>query len=412
MAVDVIRITESMHFRHTAPLHRLQRSNLSFLIFLFDEYDVNYFSNFAHSFDFEFMNKNIYVALMAGGVGTRFWPYSRNSHPKQFLDVMGTGKSLLRSTYERFLPICPPENIFVVTHQEHVAITREQIPELTDAQILAEPMRKNTTPCIAYACHKVAKLNPQAILVVSPADHLILNESDFQQTILKASEQAQSQDKLITLGIKPTRPETGYGYIQYLEGKSALKKVKTFTEKPELTLAKKFLDSGDFVWNAGIFIWGVEAFLSAFRKHLPDMAEIFDEASEKISTSEEKSAIETAYAQVKNISIDYGIMEKADNVYVLPSNFAWSDLGSWASLHETLPKDENNNAIIAETLLYDTRNSIIKGPDGTLLVVQGLNGYLVGAFDNVVIVCEKDKEDLFRRFVNDLKGKPNGNEYL
>lgn len=358
------------------------------------------------------MNKNIYVALMAGGVGTRFWPYSRNSHPKQFLDVMGTGKSLLRSTYERFLPICPPENIFVVTHQEHVGITREQLPELTDAQILAEPMRKNTTPCIAYACHKVLKLNPKAILVVSPADHLILNESDFQQTIVKGAEQAASQDKLITLGIKPTRPETGYGYIQYLDGKSPLKKVKTFTEKPELTLAKKFLDSGDFVWNAGIFIWGVEAFLNSFHKHLPDMAEIFDEAAEKISTPAEKAAIETAYAQVKNISIDYGIMEKADNVYVLPSNFAWSDLGSWASLHEILPKDENNNALIAETLLYDTRNSIIKGPKGTLMVVQGLNGYLVGAFDNVVIVCEKDKEDQFRRFVNDLKTKPNGNDYL
>jgi len=358
------------------------------------------------------MNKNLYVALMAGGVGTRFWPYSRNSHPKQFLDVMGTGKSLLRSTYERFLPLCPPENIFVVIHEEHLAITLEQLPELKESQILAEPMRKNTTPCIAFACHKIAKINPDAVLVVSPSDHLILNESDFQQTILKAAEHAKAQDKLITLGIKPTRPETGYGYIQFLESKSPLKKVKTFTEKPELTLAKKFLDSGDFVWNAGIFIWGVQAFLTSFRKYLPEMAEIFDEAAEKISTPQEKAAIQTAYGQVKNISIDYGIMEKADNVYVWLSNFAWSDLGSWASLHEISPKDENNNAVAADTLLYDTRNSIIKGPKDKLIVVQGLNGYLVGAFDNVVIVCEKDKEDLFRRFVNDLKGKSNGAEYL
>jgi mannose-1-phosphate guanylyltransferase len=248
--------------------------------------------------------------------------------------------------------------------------------------------------------------------VVSPSDHLILNESDFQQTIVKAAEHAKTQDKLITLGIKPTRPETGYGYIQFLESKSPLKKVKTFTEKPELPLAKKFLDSGDFVWNAGIFIWGVQAFLTSFRKYLPEMAEIFDDASEKISTPQEKAAIQTAYAQVKNISIDYGIMEKADNVYVWLSDFAWSDLGSWASLHEISPKDENNNAVAADAMLYETRNSIIKGPGDKLIVVQGLNGYLVGAFENVVIVCEKDKEDLFRRFVNDLKGKSNGAEFL
>jgi len=299
-----------------------------------------------------------------------------------------------------------------VTHEEHISLTMEQLPELTQSQVLAEPMRKNTTPCIAYACHKITKINPEAVLVVSPSDHLILNESDFQQTVLKAAEYAKSQDKLITLGIKPTRPETGYGYIQFLESKNPLKKVKTFTEKPELTLAKKFLDSGDFVWNAGIFIWGVQAFLHAFRKHLPEMAEIFDDAAEKISTPEEEAAIRIAYAQVKNISIDYGIMEKAENVYVWLSNFAWNDLGSWASLHEVSPKDDNNNAIAANALIYDTRNSIVKGPKDKLIVVHGLNGYLVGAFDNVVIVCEKDKEDLFRRFVNDLKAKTNGGEYL
>jgi len=358
------------------------------------------------------MNKNIYVALMAGGVGTRFWPYSRNSQPKQFLDVMGTGKTLLQSTYDRFLPLCPPENIFVVTNREHEALTRAQLPALAAEQILAEPMRKNTTPCIAYACHKINKINPHAILVVSPADHLILNEIEFQETIVKAAEFAKSQDKLITLGIKPTRPETGYGYIQYIENKSTLKKVKTFTEKPELPLAKKFLESGDFVWNAGIFIWGVEAFLAAFHKYLPEMAETFDEAADKISTPDEKTAIETAYAQVKNISIDYGIMEKADNVYVLPSSFSWNDLGSWASLHDILKKDDQNNTILADALVYDTRNSIIKGPADKLIVAQGLNGYLVGVFDNVVIVCEKDKEDLFRRFVNDLKGKANGSDYV
>lgn len=358
------------------------------------------------------MNNNLYVALMAGGVGTRFWPYSRNSQPKQFLDVMGTGKSLLRSTYERFLPLAPAENIFVITHEEHFNITREQLPELDASQILAEPMRKNTAACIAYACHKINKLNPHGVIVVSPTDHLILNENDFQQTITKVADQSKSQDKLITLGIKPTRPETGYGYIQFIDNKSPLKKVKTFTEKPELSLAKKFLDSGDFVWNAGIFVGGVQAFLDAYKKYLPEMNEIFDDISDKISTQEEKMAIRSAYAQVKNISVDYGIMEKADNVYVWPSNFAWSDLGSWASLHDLSPKDANNNSVGADAMLYDMRNSIIRGEKGKLIVAQGLNGYLIGTFGNVTIVCEKDKEDLFRRFVNDLKAKSNGGEFL
>lgn len=358
------------------------------------------------------MNKNLYVALMAGGVGTRFWPYSRNSQPKQFLDVMGTGKSLLRSTYERFLPLAPAENIFVITHEEHFNITREQLPELNASQILAEPMRKNTAACIAYACHKINKLNSQAVIVVSPSDHLILNENDFQQTIVKVADQAKSQDKLITLGITPTRPETGYGYIQFIDGKSSLKKVKTFTEKPELSLAKKFLDSGDFVWNAGLFIGGVQAFLDAYKKYLPEMHEIFDDVSDKISTNEEKAAIQSAYAQVKNISVDYGIMEKADNVYVCPSSFAWSDLGSWASLHDLSPKDAGNNSVAGDAMLYDMRNSIVRGEKNKLIVAQGLNGYLIGTFGNVTIVCEKDKEDLFRRFVNDLKAKSNGGEFL
>jgi mannose-1-phosphate guanylyltransferase len=254
--------------------------------------------------------------------------------------------------------------------------------------------------------------DPGAIVVVSPADHIILNESDFQETIRKSVDQAKGQDKLITLGIKPTRPETGYGYIQYLEGKNHLKKVKTFTEKPELALAKKFLESGEFVWNAGIFIWGVQAILKSFTVHLPEMAEIFEEAVPNFNSPNEQEAIKTAYAQCKNISIDFGIMEKADNVFVWLCNFNWSDLGSWASLHDNSRRDENNNAIDADAMTYDTRNSVIKGPKDKLIVVQGLNGYLVGAFDNVVIVCEKDKEELFRRFVNDLKAKSNGSDYL
>jgi mannose-1-phosphate guanylyltransferase len=360
------------------------------------------------------MNKNLYIVLMAGGVGVRFWPYSRNARPKQFLDVLGTGKTLLQSTFDRFTPLCPAENIFIVTHEEHAALVKEQLAPygISDDQILAEPMRKNTAPCIAYASFKIQQRNPDAVIVVSPSDHLILMEQVFQDVIKKAVDQAKTQDKLITLGIAPTRPETGYGYIQYHPEKSFAKKVKTFTEKPELSLAKKFIDSGDFVWNSGIFIWGVQAITKAFHEHLPEMAETFEDIKGSLGTPLEKEAIANAYPQCKNISIDYGIMEKAQNVYVCLGNFSWSDLGSWSSIHEISEKDENNNAVSANALIYESRNCIIKGSPDKLIVTQGLNGYLVGEFGNVVIVCEKDKEEQFRRFVNDMKTRPNSAEYL
>ncbi len=358
------------------------------------------------------MNKNLHVVLMAGGVGTRFWPYSRNAKPKQFLDVLGTGKSLLQSTFERYLLICSPENIWIVTHEEHATLVQEQLGTINQDQILAEPMRKNTAPCIAYAANKIFLKDPDAVMIVSPTDHLILSEKEFIQTIQKAVDQAQSQDKLITLGIKPTRPETGYGYIQFLEGKSNLKKVKTFTEKPAIALAKTFLESGDFVWNSGVFVWGVKAILQAFQRYLPELSEAFEEIRPQLFTPDEKIVITQVYAQTKSISIDYGVMEKADNVYVSLGNFSWSDLGSWASLHEVSGKDDQNNVVNGNVLVYDSRNSVIRGTTDKLLVVQGLNGYLVGIFDNVVIICEKDKEEMFRRYVNDLKTKPNSSDYL
>jgi mannose-1-phosphate guanylyltransferase len=358
------------------------------------------------------MNKNLYVVLMAGGVGVRFWPYSRNSKPKQFLDVLGTGKTLIQSTMERFLPICPAENIFVVTHEEHAALVKEQLPQLGTHQILAEPMRKNTAACIAYASYKIQQLNKDAVIIVSPADHLILKENAFLDIIKKTVDQAKSEDKLITLGIKPTRPETGYGYIQYHTEKSFAKKVKTFTEKPELSLAKKFLESGDFVWNSGIFIWSVKSIIKAIQLHMPEMAEVFEEISGRFGTPQEKEAIRVSYPQCKSISIDYGVMEKASNVFVCLGDFSWSDLGSWASIHEISEKDPDNNVIRANALTYDTRNCIIKGSENKLIVAQGLNGYLVGEFGNVIIVCEKDKEEQFRRFVNDVKSKPGANDFL
>lgn len=358
------------------------------------------------------MNKNLYVVLMAGGVGVRFWPYSRNSKPKQFLDVLGTGKTLIQSTFERFLPICPPENIFVVTHEEHAALVKEQLPGLSEGRILTEPMRKNTAACIAYASYKIQQIDPEAVIVVTPSDHLILKENLFVDVIKKAADQARADDKLITLGIKPTRPETGYGYIQYHTDKTFAKKVKTFTEKPELTLAKKFIESGDFVWNAGIFIWSVNSIVKAIQQYMPEIAEVFEEIRAKLTTDREKEAIAAAYPQCKSISIDYGVMEKASNVYVCLGDFSWSDLGSWASIHEISPKDQDNNVIRANALTYETRNSIIRGSDNKLIVVQGLNGYLVGEFGNVFIVCEKDKEEQFRRFVNDAKAKPNSQEFI
>jgi mannose-1-phosphate guanylyltransferase len=358
------------------------------------------------------MNKNLYVVLMAGGVGVRFWPYSRNSKPKQFLDVLGTGKTLLQSTLDRFLPLCPAENIYVVTHEEHASLVKEQCPQLGTAQILAEPMRKNTAACIAYASYKIAEKNKDAIIIVTPSDHLIMKEEEFRDIIMKAADQARNQDKLITLGITPSRPETGYGYIQYHTEKSFAKKVKTFTEKPELSLAKKFIESGDFVWNSGIFIWGVQAIVTAMEKYLPEMVEIFQDAIVEFGKPGEANAIRDAYAQCKNISIDYGVMEKATNVYVCLGNFTWSDLGSWASIHDISSKDENNNAISANALTYETRNSIIKGSPDKLIVTQGLNGYLVGEFGNVIIVCEKDKEEQFRRFVNDVKARANATDFI
>lgn len=350
---------------------------------------------------------------MAGGVGVRFWPYSRNSMPKQFLDVLGTGKTLLQSTYERFLSICLPENIYVVTNQEHAHLVKEQLPDMQSGQILAEPMRKNTAPCIAYSSYRIQKQNKDAVVVVSPADHLILKEDEFREIILKATDIAKTQDKLLTLGITPTRPETGYGYIQFIPDKKLAKKVKTFTEKPELTLAKKFLESGDFVWNSGIFIWGVQAIIKALEEHQAEMAEVFEECVPAFETPAEPKAIEKAYVQCKSISIDFGIMEKATNVFVCLGKFTWSDLGSWGSIHDLSAKDEHNNVVTGKTLLYDTRNSIIRaGSPNKLIVTQGLNGYLVAEFGNVIIVCEKDKEDMFRKFVKDLKATQGGGEFL
>jgi mannose-1-phosphate guanylyltransferase len=357
------------------------------------------------------MNKNNYVVIMAGGIGSRFWPYSRNSKPKQFHDILKTGRTLLQMTYDRFAKYIAVENIYVVTNQDYGDLVKEQLPLLSTDQILLEPFRRNTAPCIAYASYKIAEDNKNAIITVTPSDHMIFDDLAFNNVWEAAIKNAADQEKLITIGIKPNRPDTGFGYIQFIEGGGLLKKVKTFTEKPEKSLAEKFLESGDFVWNSGIFIWGVQAIKKAIEVSLPEMAEIFEEVIPKFNTEEEKEAIDAAYSQSVNVSIDYGIMEKSKSVYVVLGDFGWSDLGSWSAMHELAEKDSHDNVIHGNALLYDTKNTLINGPKDKLIVVQGLKDYLVTECDNVLLICKRDNEQKFRDFVADVK-EHKGKEFL
>jgi mannose-1-phosphate guanylyltransferase len=340
---------------------------------------------------------------MAGGVGTRFWPFSRTDFPKQFHDVLGTGRTLLQQTVDRFEGVCPIENIYIVTSQEYKALIKEQIPELTDDQILLEPHRRNTAPCIAYACYKIAAKNPNANVVVAPADHIILKEEVFKDTIKVALGATRNEDILITLGIQPTRPDTGYGYIQYIPDKLTVKKVKSFTEKPHLELALQFLDSGDFVWNAGIFVWNINAFKKALVQFQPNIAEIFQEGDEHYYLDSEDTFIQRAYQHCGSISIDNGIMEKADNVHVVLASFGWSDLGTWKSMYEVSEKDANLNVTDGNLILHNTTNSIIKTPKDKLVVVNGLDGFIVAEFDGVLLICKKDDEQKVKEFVAQAK---------
>jgi mannose-1-phosphate guanylyltransferase len=358
------------------------------------------------------MNEHFYVVIMAGGVGSRFWPYSRNDHPKQFMDVMGVGSSLLQLTHQRFLHVCPAENIYIVTSEDYYDLVKNQLPDMTDNQILLEPARKNTAPCIAYASYKISQKDPSATMVVTPSDHAILKEKIFIKAIEESLNHAFSNDILITLGIHPNRPETGYGYIQYhIDNGSKFKKVKTFTEKPQLDLAKKFVESGEFVWNAGIFIWNVTSINKAFQEFLPDISESFESISETYYTQKEKKAIHRAYSHFKIISIDYGIMEKADNVYVILGDFGWSDLGSWDSLYDIKEKDEKNNVIEANVLLYDTMDSLILGDEKKLIVAQGLKDYLIADTGDVLLICKKNIESEMRHIIKDVKSKK-GENYI
>jgi mannose-1-phosphate guanylyltransferase len=355
-----------------------------------------------------------YLIIMAGGIGSRFWPFSRKNFPKQFQDILGMGSSLLQQTVRRFEGICPKENIYIVTHKDYAYLVKEQLPFMKDEQILLEPMMRNTAPCIAYASYKIAQKNPKANLVVSPADHLILQEDDFRKDIFAALELTSKNNVLATLGIKPTRPDTGYGYIQVLQDvqMGGLQKVKTFTEKPKLEQAKLFLESGDFVWNSGIFVWNVQTIMKAFETLLPEVAEPIKEISHFFYTQAEELAIKNAYFQCKNISIDYGIMEKSEEVYVRLSHFSWSDLGTWKSLYEQAKKDKNENVVLGTAITYETKNTIIKTPKDRLIVVQGLENYIIAEYDNVLLICQKDQEQRIKEFVSDVKERKDGDNYM
>ncbi|MBI1221164.1 MAG: NTP transferase domain-containing protein [Bacteroidetes bacterium] len=354
------------------------------------------------------VQKNKYAVIMAGGVGSRFWPVSTKQKPKQFIDILGTGKSLIRQTYERFRKILPSENIYIVTNTQYVDLVREHIPEMELEQIVAEPFGKNTAPCIAYASYRIAKIDPDAVCVVAPSDHLILNEDAFLEICEGGMDFCSEHDALLCIGIKPHRPDTGYGYIQQREEPVTdnIHKVKTFTEKPSLELAQTFLDSGDFLWNAGIFIWNLESILSAFETHLPEMNQLFVNAANTLGTNKETETIASAYQMCTNISIDYGVLEKADNAFVYPGDFGWSDLGTWSSLYDVHKKDNNENAINGKLVnAIDSRGNMIAVPDSKLVVVNGVENLIIVESEKVLLVCDRSREQEVKQIVTDIKLK-------
>jgi len=353
---------------------------------------------------------NIFCVIMAGGIGSRFWPMSRTSYPKQFLDMLGTGKTMIQQTYDRFDSICTKENVLVVTNQIYKDLVLEQLPELKDHQVLCEPSVRNTAPCIAYANHRIKALNRDAQIIVAPADHLILKDDVFSATITTALEQAGSQNCLVTLGIKPFRPDTGYGYIYFDHAEvgvaEQVKKVKGFTEKPNPETAKEFVESGDYYWNSGIFIWNLSSIDDAFDKHLPEINDLFMKGEVVYGTADEDAFIKKTYEQCASTSIDYGVMEKADNVFVLLSDFGWSDLGTWSSLYDHLPKDKDQNAAIGkQVVFYDSENCVVSAPDDKLVVLQGLKDYIVIETKDILLVCRKEDEQQIKQFAQNAETK-------
>lgn len=361
-------------------------------------------------------DKHTYCIIMAGGIGSRFWPMSRTAHPKQFLDFLGHGRTLIQQTFDRFREICPAENIYVVTNAQYAPLVHEQLPALRPEQVLLEPDRRNTAPCIAYANHAIAKRDPKAVIITAPSDHLVKDEKEFQARMMIALEQAAAEDCLVTLGITPDRPDTGYGYIQFSDqgpaGKPEVKRVKNFTEKPDHAKAQQFLDSGEYLWNSGIFIWSLASIRKAFGKHLPEMEALFSTGESAYGTPKEAEFITKIYSTCESISIDYGILEKADNVYVVAGDFGWSDLGTWGSLYTQLPKDANANAGTSKTVrIYDGKDNMVHVQDDRLVVLQGLEDFIVVSTPDALLVCRKHDEQKIKGIVQELT-KEVGEKYI
>lgn len=353
--------------------------------------------------------KNTYAIIMAGGIGSRFWPMSREQRPKQFLDILGTGSTLIQEAVKRYEDLVEPENIFIVTNEDYRELIKAQLPHITDNQILGEPFGKNTAACVAYAAHKVSELNEDAVLIVAPSDHLILNQASFISQIHKAHRFAEENDALVTLGIKPHRPDTGYGYIQFGEQVSVdeVHKVITFTEKPPLEMAQKFLESGDFLWNSGMFVWSIKSILGALDTHLSELNLVFAQGRGAYNTPIEKEHIRQIYTQISSISIDNGVLEKAENVFVVPSDFGWSDLGTWKSVYDQLEEAENKaiNAVIDAT---NAKNNLVVTDREKLVILQDLENYFIIDTQDALLICKSDKEQEVKKISSQVRKKYKG----
>lgn len=367
--------------------------------------DNNHFLKFLNR---NYMQQNIYGIIMAGGIGSRFWPLSREAKPKQFLDILGTGHTFLQQTFDRLVQLIPAQNILVVTGERYRQLVQEQLPQINADNILCEPLRRNTAPCIAYATYKLLQKDPQATVVVAPSDHCITNDADFIETLKTAVRFTQENDSLVTIGIQPSRPETGYGYIQVNENavgskEQGLCKVKTFTEKPNAEMAKVFVESGEFYWNAGIFVWTLKSIQHALETYLPEVANLFKAGGSRYNSPQEGKFIEAVYAECKSVSVDYGVMEKADNVYVVCSSFGWSDVGTWTSLYLQLPADANKNAVgNSRVILQNTSNCMVKTPPNKLTILHNMNGYLVVDTPDVLLVCKRGDDDEIKQIVSNV----------
>lgn len=347
-------------------------------------------------------NEDIYVVIMAGGFGRRFWPMSQMDNPKQFIDIMGTGQSMLQSTFARFERICPRRNIIIVTGELYADRVREQIPDLRPYQVLNEPSRRNTAPCIAYAASIIQGLNPNAVVVVSPSDHAIFNEEAFARDINQSVQIARQHDWIVTVGVRPTSPNTSYGYIQFEETPtlSTFHKAVTFTEKPPVDVAQRFIASGEFLWNAGLFIWRLPVLMEAYRRYLPLVADSFFQ----LSLMTPRGELNKVYSVSETISVDFGIMEKAENVYVVPASFGWSDVETWESLYATAPHDQHGNAIVSgQVFSYESSDCVVHVPADKTVVVQGLEGYVVAGNDDTILICRRDQEERLFNFSSDVE---------